>query len=65
MKNENKIPLVHIEEIVEIARVLFDTKGFDHTTIRDITSQIGMSEEGFSLHFKSTDEILEAIWSGP
>ncbi len=64
MRNIHKMDVIQFDEIVRIAKILFDTKGFDHTTIHDITSLAGMSEGIFSLHFNSTDEVLEAIWSG-
>lgn len=51
-------------DIIETARLLFKTKGFDHTSLRDITMQLNISDQMISQHFTSLDEILEVVWSG-
>ncbi len=53
----------HYYDILRTAKYFFDTKGFDHTTCRDITEKIGISDLELLHHFDSLDEILEVIWS--
>ncbi|KJR97460.1 MAG: hypothetical protein VR65_24120 [Desulfobulbaceae bacterium BRH_c16a] len=50
-------------KIMETARFLFRQQGFDQTTIRDITEQLGLSETVITGYFSSKDDLLEAVWS--
>lgn len=59
----NKTGHQRYNDIIEAAKHLFDTKGFDHTTCKDITKRIGMSDVELLGYFDSLDEILEVIWS--
>lgn len=47
--------------IVETADRLFYERGFDHTSFADIAGPVGISRGNFYYHFKSKDEILDAV----
>lgn len=49
------------EEIIEAADRLFYHRGFDHTSFADIADQVKISRGNFYHHFKSKDEILDAV----
>ncbi len=51
-------------DIIETARLLFQSKGFDHTSLMDITMQLNISDQMIFQHFTSLDEILEVVWAG-
>lgn len=48
------------DRIMDAAKTLFETKGYEHTTVADIIAMAGASKGGFYHHFKSKEEILEA-----
>lgn len=48
-------------EIVEAADDLFYRQGFEHTSFADIAGVVGISRGNFYHHFKSKDEILDAV----
>lgn len=48
--------------IIEEALRLFATKGFESTSIQEITDACGMSKGSFYLSFKSKDELLVSIF---
>lgn len=50
-------------EILDIAEHLFETKGFDNTSTNDILNEIGIARGTLYYHFKSKEEILDAIIS--
>ncbi len=52
-------------KIVEAARGLFGTEGFDGTTVRQIANAVGLTDAALYYHFKSKREILRAIWELP
>ena len=58
------------EQIVEAADRLFYEQGFEHTSFAHIAEAVGISRGNFYYHFKSKDEILEAViqrrltWTG-
>ncbi len=47
--------------IVETADRLFHENGFDHTSFADIAGPVGISRGNFYYHFKTKDEILDAV----
>ncbi|HEX2652478.1 MAG TPA: helix-turn-helix domain-containing protein, partial [Xanthobacteraceae bacterium] len=47
--------------IVEAADRLFYEKGFEATSFTDIASEVNLSRGNFYYHFKSKDEILDAV----
>jgi AcrR family transcriptional regulator len=49
------------EEIVEAADGLFYRQGFDHTSFADIAEVVRISRGNFYYHFKTKDEILDAV----
>jgi AcrR family transcriptional regulator len=49
------------EHIVEAADRLFYEKGYDHTSFADIARDVNISRGNFYHHFKSKDEILDAV----
>lgn len=48
-------------EIIESADKLFYQRGFEHTSFADIADEVKISRGNFYHHFKSKDEILEAV----
>lgn len=49
------------ERIVEIADQLFYERGYDHTSFAHIAEAVELSRGNFYYHFKTKDEILEAV----
>jgi TetR/AcrR family transcriptional regulator, transcriptional repressor for nem operon len=49
------------EHIVEAADRLFYQQGYEHTSFSDIADAVGISRGNFYHHFKSKDEILDAV----
>ncbi|WP_459500428.1 TetR/AcrR family transcriptional regulator [Bacillus sp. C1] len=50
-----------IEKILTVSATLFSEKGFDKTSIQDIVDSLGMSRGAIFHHFKSKEDILEAV----
>ena len=48
-------------QIIEAADRLFYQQGFDHTSFAHIAAAVSISRGNFYHHFKSKDEILEAV----
>ena len=58
----NKYPEVTVEKILDVAHRLFLEKGYDHTTIQDIVDHLdGLSKGAVYHHFKSKEEIMDAV----
>lgn len=57
----NKYPEQTVEKILQISARLFLEKGYENTTIQDITDELKMSKGAIYHHFKSKDHILDAI----
>lgn len=51
------------DHIVEAADRLFYRRGFEHTSFSDIADVVRISRGNFYYHFKTKDEILEAVIS--
>lgn len=49
------------DRIVEAADQLFYRQGFEHTSFSDIADAVQISRGNFYFHFKSKDEILDAV----
>ena len=49
------------EQIVEAADQLFYRKGYEHTSFADIADVVKISRGNFYFHFKSKDQILDAV----
>lgn len=48
-------------EILDTAKTLFLSKGYDKTTINDILKTIGIAKGTFYHYFKSKEEVMEAV----
>lgn len=48
-------------EILDKAEFLFATRGYEHTTIVDILDAVGIGKGTFYYHYKSKEEVLDAI----
>lgn len=58
----NKYPEVTEARILDTAKKLFLEKGWEQTTIQDIVDELGdMTRGAFYHHFKSKDEIIDAV----
>ena len=57
----NKHPEETERKILEVSRRLFQTKGYEHTTIQDIVDALGMSKGAVYHHFKSKEAIYNRI----
>ena len=57
----NKNPEQTFEQIVVISAKLFKEKGYEKTSVQDIIDAIGMSKGAIYHHFKSKEEILNAV----
>ena len=49
------------DEIVEAARNLYETKGLDHTTVKDITEEVGVTRSLFYHYFENKEAVTEAV----
>lgn len=49
------------DEIIEAADDLFYRQGYEHTSFTDIANVVKISRGNFYHHFKSKDEILDAV----
>lgn len=49
------------DHIVDAADQLFYEQGFEHTSFSQIAEAVGISRGNFYYHFKSKDEILDAV----
>lgn len=57
----NNYPEQTQERIIEASVKLFLEKGYEQTTIQDILDALNLSKGGLYHHFKSKEEILEAV----
>lgn len=58
----NKYPEITVEKILNVAQRLFLEKGYDNTTIQDIVDHLdGLSKGAVYHHFKSKEEIMDAV----
>lgn len=60
--SRNKYPEETVERILNTAQRLFLEKGYEQTTIQDITDNLGgLTKGAIYHHFKSKEEIIEAV----
>lgn len=60
--SRNKYPEETVERILDTAQRLFLEKGYEQTTIQDITDNLGgLTKGAIYHHFKSKEEIIEAV----
>ncbi|WP_019636883.1 TetR/AcrR family transcriptional regulator [Paenibacillus fonticola] len=57
----NKYPEQTLEHILSVSAKLFTEKGFEKTSIQDIIDELGMSKGAIYHHFKSKEDILDAV----
>lgn len=50
-------------EILQAAKRVFQQKGFEPTTMKDIVEESGMSRGGVYMYFSSTEEIFQALFA--
>jgi AcrR family transcriptional regulator len=56
-----KAPGVRRAELIDCAQGLFLTRGYEATTINDVIGATGLSKGAFYHHFRSKEDLLEAI----
>ena len=61
MGRKAKDPEVRRKEIVEAAEQLFTEKGFDQTSVSDITGRVGLSHGAFFYYFKSKNDLFKSV----
>lgn len=61
MARITKDPDTRRKEFIKAARDLFLEKGFDQTTVNDITNYVSMSHGSFFYYFKSKNEVMKEV----
>jgi AcrR family transcriptional regulator/ubiquinone/menaquinone biosynthesis C-methylase UbiE len=61
MARITKDPETRRKEFIGAARELFMEKGFEQTSISDITGRLGMSHGSFFYYFKSKNDVMKAV----
>lgn len=61
MARITKDPETRRKEFIAAARELFMEKGFDQTSVSDITNRVGMSHGSFFYYFKSKKGVMEEV----
>ncbi len=61
MARITKDPETRRKEFIAAARELFMEKGFDQTSVNDITNKIGMSHGSFFYYFKSKNDVMKEV----
>ncbi|TCL59810.1 TetR family transcriptional regulator [Hydrogenispora ethanolica] len=56
-----KDPETRKQEIIDAARELFLTQGFEATAVSDIVKKVGVAQGLFYYYFKSKNELLDAV----
>ena len=56
-----KEPTERKNEILDAARDLFFSKGYENTTVNDILKQVGIAKGTFYYYFESKERVMEAI----
>ena len=49
------------EEIIALGKQLFITKGYEKTSVEEMIRTLGISKGGFYHHFKSKEEVMDAV----
>lgn len=60
---EESIPLSTKDRLFQTAIDLFSSQGFNGVSIRDLTRTVGIKESSFYNHYRSKDELIEAIFT--
>ena len=61
MGRRSKDPEIRKREMILAAEALFREKGFEATSVSDITDKVGVSHGAFFYYFDSKNEILKAV----
>lgn len=61
MKRMHKPPEERRKNIIEKAKQLFDEKGFQQTSVDDITLSLNVAKGTFYYYFKSKEDVLNAV----
>ncbi len=61
--NRHYNELAVYQQIKEAGCHLFNSQGYENTSVSDVVAKLQMREQEFYLYFKSKGELLEAIWS--
>lgn len=61
MARITKDPETRKKEFIAAARELFMEKGFDQTSVNDITNKVGMSHGSFFYYFKSKNDVMKEV----
>jgi AcrR family transcriptional regulator len=56
-----KAPEVRRQELMDAAETLFSERGIDDTTVSDIIERAGVAKGTFYWHFRSKEELLDAL----
>ena len=56
-----KCPDERMNEILDAAERLFVTKGYEHTTVNDILSSVGIAKGALYYYYKSKEDVLDGI----
>jgi len=56
-----KDPETRRKEFIKAAKELFMEKGFEQTSVSDITNKVGMSHGAFFYYFKSKNDVMKAV----
>ena len=56
-----KAPAVRRRELIDCAQGMFLSRGYERTTINDVIVATGLSKGAFYHHFRSKEDLLEAI----
>ena len=60
-KDKAESPIGTRDAILTAALALFSRKGFEGTSMRDIAGEVGITQGAIYKHFKSKDDVLDAI----
>jgi AcrR family transcriptional regulator len=52
---------VRLNEILDVAEVLFQEKGYESTTVNDILGRVGIGKGTFYYYFKSKEEVMDGV----
>ncbi len=61
MTRISKSPEERKSEFLEAAEILFNTKGFEQTTVKDIVQKVGVAQGLFYYYFKTKEDVLKEI----
>lgn len=56
-----KDPEIRKQEIIDSAEALFTEKGYDQTSVTDITDRVGLSHGAFFYYFKSKNDLYRSV----